>query len=62
MMQYKRAGMPNTINVESASNIAKISKKNKIKTINDYFNLDLVKKKIGKNKIKLINASGVFFT
>ena len=24
MMQYKRAGMPNTINVESASNIAKI--------------------------------------
>lgn len=61
MMQYKRAGMPNTINVESASNIAKISKKNKIKTINDYFNLDLVKKKIGKNKIKLINASGVFF-
>lgn len=61
MMQYKRAGMPNTINVESASNIAKISKKNKIKTINDYFNLDLVKKKIGKNKIKLINASGIFF-
>lgn len=61
MIQYKRAGMPNVINVESASNIAKISKKNKIKTINDYFNFDIVKKKIGKNKIKLINASGVFF-
>lgn len=61
MIQYKRAGMPNTINVESASNIAQISKKNKIKTINDYFNLDIVKKKIGKDQIKLINASGVFF-
>lgn len=61
MIQYKRAGLPNSINVESASNIAKISKKNKIKTINDYFNFDIVKKKIGKNKIKLINASGVFF-
>ena len=61
MMQYKIAGMKNVLNVESAKNISKISKKNGIPTINDFFNLEVVKKKIGKDKVSLINASGVFF-
>ena len=33
--------------------------KNGIPTINDFFNLEVVKK-IGKDKVSLINASGVF--
>jgi hypothetical protein len=48
MLQYKLAGIKNVINVESAVNIAKISKSNKIPTINDFFNYKLVVKKIGK--------------
>jgi len=61
MLQYKLAGIKNVINVESAVNIAKISKSSKIPTINDFFNYKLAVKRIGKKKVKLINASGVFF-
>lgn len=61
MMQYQKAGLKNVLNVESAKNIAKISKRNGVKTIHDFFNYDVAKNKIGKNKVKLINASGVFF-
>jgi hypothetical protein len=61
MLQYKLAGMHNVLNVESASNIAKISENKKIPTINDFFNFEVAVNKIGANKVKLINASGVFF-
>ena len=61
MIQYRLAGMKNVLNVESASNIAKISKRNKIRTINNFFNFKTVVKEIGFKKVKLINASGVFF-
>jgi DNA-binding transcriptional regulator YhcF (GntR family) len=61
MIQYRLAGMKNVLNVESASNIAKISKRNKIRTINKFFNFKTVVKEIGFKKVKLINASGVFF-
>jgi hypothetical protein len=61
MLQYKLAGMHNVLNVESASNIAKISKIKKIPTINDFFNFEVAVNKIGADKVKLINASGVFF-
>ena len=61
MMQYKKIGLKNVVNVESASNISKISKKNGIKTFNNFFNYKFVKKKIPKKSIKVVNASGVFF-
>lgn len=61
MLQYKKIGLKKVINVESATNIARISKKNGVKTFNNFFNLEFVKKKIKKNSINLINASGVFF-
>lgn len=61
MVQYKNIGLKNVINVESASNISKISKKNGIKTYNNFFNYEFVKDKIPKNSIKIVNASGVFF-
>ncbi len=61
MLVYKNIGLENVINVESAGNIAKISKQNGILTINEFFNLSTVKKNIQKESIKLINASGVFF-
>ena len=61
MLQYKKAGMRNVLNVESAKNISKISKNNGVNTINDFFNLKVAKKRIGKNSVSLINASGVFF-
>ena len=61
MQQYKSAGFKNVLNVESANNIAKISVQNNIPTINKFFNFQTAKKEIGISRVKLINASGVFF-
>jgi hypothetical protein len=61
MLQYKKIGFKNVINVESASNIAKISKKAGVKTFNNFFNLNFAKKNFKPKSINLINASGVFF-
>jgi hypothetical protein len=61
MLQYKKIGFKNVINVESASNISRISQKSGVRTFNSFFNLDFVKKKIAPKSINLVNASGVFF-
>jgi hypothetical protein len=61
LLQYKSIGLENVLNVESADNIAELSVKSEIKTINDFFNEDVVDKKIGLKTVSLINASGVFF-
>lgn len=47
------------LGIESSSNISKIANKNGIKTLNNFFNLDLAK--IINKKFDFINASGVFF-
>ena len=60
LLQYKSLGMKNTVNVESATNIADISKTNGIKTINTFFNETISMKGYEKN-VKLMLASGVFF-
>ena len=57
----KKAGIENVLNVESADNIAKLSVESGVQTINDFFNEDLIDKHQLQNKVKLINASGVFF-
>ena len=51
----------NVVGVEPAKNIAKLANKNKIKTINNYFDMKTAKK-IVKNygKAKLVTASNVF--
>ena len=63
MAQYRDLGFINTINIESATNIANISKnENQITTINSFFNEELINNAKGlKKKCKIINASGVFF-
>jgi hypothetical protein len=61
LLQYKSIGLENVLNVESADNIADLSIKSGIKTINEFFNEEVVDKKIGTNTVSLINASGVFF-
>ena len=61
MMQYKKIGLRNVVNIESAFNISSISKKNGIKTYNSFFNYNFVKKKFAKHSVKIVNASGVFF-
>lgn len=61
MIAYRDIGLPNSINFESAKNIAKISNDLGINTINDFFNFENCKKNIQQNSCKLINASGVFF-
>jgi hypothetical protein len=61
LLQYKSIGLENVLNVESADNIADISIKSGVKTINDFFNEEVVNKKIGPKTVSLINASGVFF-
>ena len=61
LMQYQKLGLDNVVNVESASNIADISKGNNVPTINDFFNEDIVRYNFDEGEAKLINAAGVFF-
>lgn len=61
LLQYKKAGIENVLNVESADNIAKLSVESGVQTINDFFNEDLIDKHQLQNKVKLINASGECF-
>jgi hypothetical protein len=61
LLQYKKQGISNIINVESADNISKISENNGVKTYNDFFNMKFCKNHLRPSSIKLINASGVFF-
>ena len=61
MLQYKKAGVQNVVNVECAKRVSEISEANNILTINEYFNRECVEKYIGKGVVRLYNASGVFF-
>jgi hypothetical protein len=62
LLQYKKIGVDNLLNVESASNIAEISINNGIETITDYFNEDVADKILSeRGHAKLVLASGVFF-
>jgi len=58
LVPFQRKYFKNLYGIEPAKNLAKITKKLKIKTFNDYLNLK-VAKKINK-KFKLITASNVF--
>jgi hypothetical protein len=61
LLQYKKIGLNEVLNIESADNIAKLSVKSGVKTLNMFFNEECVDNIIGHKKAKLINASGVFF-
>lgn len=58
MLAYELLGCGNLLNVESAWNIAQLSSKAGIPTINKFFDKDI---SFGGRKVKLFNASGVFF-
>ncbi len=58
LKHYKDLGW-DVLGVESSKKISNIANKNKIKTLNDFYNLNCAKK-IGQ-KFDFINASGVFF-
>ena len=61
LQQYKKAGVYNLLNVECAKRVSEVSRNNGIKTITEYFNKECVEKHIGEKRVKLYNASGVFF-
>ena len=61
MLQYQKIGLRNVLNVESADNIAQLSIGAGVNTINDFFNEELIENTNLVDKVKLINASGVFF-
>lgn len=61
LLQYKKLGFNNLINVESAGNICKLSEESGIETYNMFFNEESIKSNIKEKSVKLINASGVFF-
>ena len=61
LIQYKTLGMKNLVNVESADNIAQISKDSGITTVNEFFNEETVDKYFEPGTAKIINAAGVFF-
>ena len=57
-MPFKNLGFTNLLGIEPASNLAKLSKKRGIRTINNFLSIK-VQKKISK-KADLILASNVF--
>ncbi len=64
LLQYKKLGYNNVVNIESAENIFSISLKNKIDTLNLFFEEntpEIIFKMNDNRKAKIINASGVFF-
>ena len=61
LLEYKKLGFNNVINIESAGNICKLSEESGITSHNMFFNEDNIKDVIDKGSVKLINASGVFF-
>ena len=61
LQQYKTLGITKLINVESATNIAAVSKQNDIPVLNMFFNQENIKKNLKRGSVKLINASGIFF-
>jgi len=61
LLQYKKLGIKDLINVESAANICKISREKHIETHNMFFNEKNAKDTFIKGSIDLVNASGVFF-
>ena len=61
LLHYRALGY-DVLGVESASRVASIAtEKNKVPTIDDFFNLALVEKHALQKKFDVINASGVFF-
>ena len=61
LLQYKKAGVDNVLNIECARRVSDISRTQGIKTITEYFNRQCVDNHIGHSAVKLYNASGVFF-
>ena len=58
LFPFKELGIKNLLGIEPAKNLCKISNKKGIKTLNDFLNLNSLKKI--KNKADLILASNVF--
>tara|TARA_R110000744_G_scaffold19775_2_gene51965 strand:- start:780 stop:1988 length:1209 start_codon:yes stop_codon:yes gene_type:complete len=61
LLQYMEVGCYNVLNVESAKNIAKLSKDAGVFTVPKFFNEECVDILGIEDSVKLINASGVFF-
>lgn len=61
LLQYIKAGLTNVINVESADNISALSVKSGVRTINNFFNEELIDNHQLEKQVKIVNASGVFF-
>lgn len=61
LLQYKKLGIENLLNVECSKRVSDVSRKNGIRTITEYFNKECVHQWLSANSVKLYNASGVFF-
>lgn len=61
LIQYRKLGINNLLNVECAKRVSEVSRSSGINTVTEYFNKDCVEKHIGEKTVKLYNASGVFF-
>jgi len=61
LLQYKKLGLRKGINIESAKNIAEISASQGVRTVNNFFNEEIVRTGFEEGTIKLISAAGVFF-
>jgi len=61
LIQYRKQGAKNVLNIECAKRVSDVARESGIETITTYFNKECVEKHIGEKNVKLYNASGVFF-
>ena len=61
LLQYKKAGVSNILNIECAKRVSELSRESGVNTLTEYFNKQCAEDKLGKGTVKLFNASGVFF-
>ena len=61
LQQYRKLGIKNVLNIESAANICEISECAGVPTLNAFFNKGTAQENLEEGSARLINASGVFF-
>jgi SAM-dependent methyltransferase len=61
LLQYKKLGLTNILNIESAWNVCNISEKSGVPTFNAFFNKETIRAHFAPKSARLINAAGVFF-
>jgi len=61
LKQYQKLGCDNVLNIESALVVSDIAREDGVPTLTEFFNEEVANEHLGKDSVKLYNASGIFF-